>query len=150
LRGNEAFWLAWIPVWLRWLGLTVWGLTLVFLSARTMPDFPAPDIFGFDKILHFSYFFIGATILYAALLGSFPLWRIRKRILFVAVAALLFGAADEAWQLRTPGRSGGDPYDWAADVAGGVCGALACAYACHATRPRTRTGGSTPNGAGTP
>ena len=34
-----------------------------------------------------------------------------------------FGALDELWQEFTPGRSGGDLYDWIADALGATVGA---------------------------
>jgi VanZ family protein len=35
-----------------------------------------------------------------------------------------FGVIDETWQTSTPGRMGGDPYDWIADFLGAIAGAL--------------------------
>ena len=43
----------------------------------------------------------------------------------LAIAAVAaFGAFDETRQLLTPGRTGGDLYDWIADFLGAVAGAL--------------------------
>jgi VanZ family protein len=36
----------------------------------------------------------------------------------------LIGFLDEWHQLSTPGRSGGDPWDWLADLLGGAVGAF--------------------------
>lgn len=36
----------------------------------------------------------------------------------------IVGILDEYHQSFTPGRSGNDPYDWLADVVGGMVGAL--------------------------
>ena len=50
-----------------------------------------------------------------------PDWR---RILGASLLAMaLVGAVDEWHQCYTPGRSGGDPWDWTADVLGGAAGA---------------------------
>lgn len=46
-------------------------------------------------------------------------------MMLLAMALLAgFGAMDEAAQLLTPGRTGGDVYDWIADLLGAAAGAL--------------------------
>ena len=45
-------------------------------------------------------------------------------ILMAICLLAAFGASDELLQKFTPGRSGGDLYDWIADFLGAITGAL--------------------------
>ncbi len=114
LVKNSALW---------WFGVLVWGAVLWTLSANSAlpsgPSFPLKD-----KLLHCTYFCGGALCLLLALHGkrsSLPSWRV------LAIPGLLFtaiiGALDEFHQTFTPRRSGNDPWDWLADVTGGVLAA---------------------------
>lgn len=109
-------------VWLA--ALLVWLGTLWWLSSR--PGGGGPDLFPhFDKAAHFGYF-AGGAFLFAG-------WQVRKSgrasvspplvALTVAFVSLI-GIIDEWHQLHTPGRSGGDPWDWLADTLGALAGAL--------------------------
>lgn len=118
----------WLAALLFWLGLLWW------LSSR--PGVPGPELLPhLDKLAHFGYF-AGGAFLFAG-------WQARKRGLatvgpgLVAVTVIfgsLVGVIDEWHQLSTPGRSGGDLWDWAADTVGSLAGALAL----KAAHPRLR------------
>ena len=106
----------------------VWLMALWFLSGRPVPEAPTVDIPGFDKVLHFTYFLIGAILLSIALhlrrdprRASFP-WS----LLVVTISLAAIGALDEWHQSWIPTRSGNDLGDWIADVLGSLTGALAC------------------------
>lgn len=109
--------------WLWWLGVIVWLAVLWMLSANSRlpsgPSFPLKD-----KLLHCTYFCGGAVCLLLALFGnrsSLPNGRslFLPGFLFTAIV----GALDEFHQTFTPGRSGNDPWDWLADVTGGLLAA---------------------------
>ncbi len=102
------------------LGIWFVGLWLVSSlpgNAVSLPAFPHAD-----KIAHFGYFLGGGFLLAWLIrcLGKWSAWRVAIAV-FVITAAV--GAADELHQTFTPGRSGGDPGDWLADVSGGFAGA---------------------------
>jgi VanZ family protein len=108
---------------LWWFAVLVWAVALWILSANPSlhsgPSFPLKD-----KLLHCIYFCGGASCLLIALFGKaspVPAWRtlVLRSLLFTAI----IGALDEFHQTFTPGRSGNDPWDWLADVTGGVLAA---------------------------
>lgn len=105
-------------------GAIVWGCVLYWLSSRSLPEMPGPEIPHFDKILHASYFTLGSTMVLVGVRLRWP----GKPWWGAALAAILFaalvGAADEYHQSHVPGRSGNDRHDWMADVVGGF---IACA-----------------------
>jgi VanZ family protein len=49
---------------------------------------------------------------------------VARVILTAIVLVAAFGVIDETWQTSTPGRMGGDLYDWIADFLGAIAGAL--------------------------
>jgi VanZ family protein len=116
--------------WFWWAAFAAWFLVLWKLSSGPMPETRGPEIPGFDKVLHFGYFFGGAGLLGAALSlgplgvprsGEVP-WRRIVGIVTVVVAAV--GLLDEWHQSWVPDRSGNNPGDWLADACGALCGAL--------------------------
>ena len=108
---------------LWWFGVIVWAAVLWSLSAN--PSLPSGPSFPLkDKLLHCLYFCGGASCLLFALFGKaspVPTWRtlVLRSFFFTAI----IGALDEFHQTFTPGRSGNDPWDWLADVTGGVLAA---------------------------
>lgn len=87
--------------------------------------FGQPQIWGFDKVEHFSYFAAGATALWLAGKLRRPALTSPKWFLIVVSIGALVGWFDEWHQSMTPGRFGLDAYDWAADLLGSLAGALA-------------------------
>lgn len=107
----------WRVCLLIWLGVLVW------LSEQS--HLPSPAKFeGIDKVQHTVYFAGGGVcfllgIRLAGLLRSF-----RAAVITTVVFCSLVGFLDEWHQTFTPGRSGGDVWDWLADTLGGLLGAL--------------------------
>ena len=114
----------WVPrKWFWLLGIVIWLVVLWNLSANsTLPSGPS---FPFkDKFLHSIYYCGGALCFLFFLFGkkvSLPSFRslLIPGVLFTAIV----GASDEYHQSFTPGRMGNDPWDWLADVSGGVLAA---------------------------
>jgi VanZ family protein len=109
----------WFSALLCWFGL-LWFLSS--LEGSSLKPLPLPH---FDKLEHFSYFLIGGFLLTGGNFRRNPehaSWKLILGITIVVVAAI--GAIDEWHQCYTPGRSGGDPWDWLADLLGGVSGAF--------------------------
>lgn len=110
-------------LWL--LGFALWVSILWILSGKPPPEVSTLDLPGFDKILHFVYFLIGAVLLSITLhlRGSYS-WI--HNLVVVVIALAMIGAIDEWHQSWIPGRSGNDLGDWIADLLGGLSGALIC------------------------
>ena len=109
--------------WLWWALLLVWASVLFVLSANSAlpsgPDFPSKD-----KVLHCIYFSGGAFCFLLGLWGKArSLIALRFALGGMAFTAII-GALDEFHQTFTPGRSGNDPFDWLADLSGGLLGAM--------------------------
>lgn len=108
---------------LWWSGVIVWAAVLWVLSANASlpsgPSFPLKD-----KLLHCMYFCGGACCLLLALYGRASLLPSGRTLLLCSfIFTATMGALDEYHQTFTPGRSGNDPWDWMADVSGGVLAA---------------------------
>ena len=114
LVRKPAFW---------WCAVVVWGVVLWNLSANpTLPSGPSFPLK--DKVLHCTWFAGGAACFLLALFGRAPVVQATRRLLsgsFLFTA--IVGALDEYHQTFTPGRSGNDPWDWLADVTGGLLAA---------------------------
>jgi VanZ family protein len=108
----------WLLALVGWTGL-LWTLS-------SLEGGVGPDLFQhFDKLQHFCYFLTGGVLFagwrYTRAPES-PVWR--NIVLLTMLVMGIIGALDEAHQMFTPGRSGGDPWDWLADLAGSCAGAL--------------------------
>jgi len=114
---RPAFWLVCFLCWVA----AMWALS----SSPKPLGAELPPIPHIDKVLHFGWFMGGAIILSAFLMlrGQHRSPRPRHALAVVGAIALL-GATDEWHQSHVPGRSGNDPGDWAADVAGAAFGVL--------------------------
>ena len=108
----------WLAGLLAWLGLLWW------LSSRT--GLPGPDLFPhFDKVAHFTYFAGGAFLFGGWQARKLGVSRISGRLILLTIVFIsVVGIIDEWHQLHTPGRSGGDVWDWLADTLGAICGAF--------------------------
>jgi VanZ family protein len=103
----------------------LWFISLWILSSFAGPGQGLPPIVNIDKVAHFGYFFGGSGLLSAYLFRRSPLQTDWKR-LFVIVVSIIAAIAvlDEFHQSFTPGRSGNDPFDGLADLAGAAVGVL--------------------------
>lgn len=106
----------------RWTLFIGWVVVITTLSAIPGRDIAPLPFLEADKVAHAGLFFLGAFILFLALRVTFPWSRSSAFIVTIFVVAI-FGAADEIHQLFTPGRSGADLGDWAADTLGAAVGA---------------------------
>ena len=77
-----------------------------------------------DKINHFLAFALGGWLAAAALRTSRPSLSTAGALVAAVLLIAAFGILDETIQEFTPGRTGGDLYDWIADVLGASAGAL--------------------------
>ena len=109
--------LLWRFLVLLWFGVLFW------LSSQT--HLPSPASFeGVDKLEHAVFFSAGGMCF---LLGLRLAGRARATSAAILVSVLFCGAVggfDEWHQTYTPGRSGGDVWDWTADLCGGLIGAF--------------------------
>jgi VanZ family protein len=111
---------------LLWCALVAWAALILSVSSVNGEDLPSV-LFALtfaDKIIHFLAFAVGGWLAAAALRISFPHLPIARALLTAIALLAAFGAFDETWQNFTPGRMGGDLYDWIADFLGGIAGAL--------------------------
>ncbi len=110
------------PVPWRFL-VVLWFGVLFWLSSQS--HLPSPASFeGVDKLEHAIFFSAGGMCFLLGLrLAGFA-----KATRTAILASVLFcgavGGFDEWHQTFTPGRSGGDVWDWTADMCGGFLGAL--------------------------
>jgi VanZ family protein len=109
---------------LLWSALLVWAAGILWLSSLTRQELPDTAFLFSDKFNHFVAFAVGGWLAGSALRLSGQGPAIAGRILFTIALVAVFGAIDEALQTFTPGRVGGDLYDWIADFLGAIAGAL--------------------------
>ena len=111
---------------LLWSVLLGWGAGILSVSSVNGEFLPSAlfSITFADKFIHFIAFALGGWVAAAALRFSFPSLPVTRAILTAIVLVAAFGVVDETWQTSTPGRMGGDQYDWIADFLGGIAGAL--------------------------
>lgn len=111
-----------LPVF--WRVLTIlWAGVLYWLSEQS--KLPSPAKFeGIDKIEHTAYFAAGGVCLLLSLRLAGFARQTGVAIVLTMLFCSLVGALDEWHQTFTPGRSGGDVWDWTADTVGGFLGAL--------------------------
>ena len=101
----------------------LWFSVLFLLSAQS--SLPSPVSFeGVDKLEHMIYFAGGGMCFLLSLrLAGFAKATGTAILTAVAFCAII-GGFDEWHQTYTPGRSGGDIWDWTADTLGGFFGAV--------------------------
>jgi len=129
-------WKIWKPA--LWLAFFLWVSFLIYASSHPGKPGPEHGIMFADKLQHLVFFFAGGISLGAAMRATFA---IRWATLFLIVLLILcsLGLADEINQLFVTGRSGGDPFDWLADLGGSAAG-LAVLRHFYAKRPRENPG----------
>jgi len=107
-----------------WCALLGWAGGIVWLSLTTQGNLPTAAFLFSDKSNHFIAFAIGGWLAATALRVSLARLPITGAILIAITLIGALGALDETLQTFTPGRTGGDLYDWIADFLGGGAGAL--------------------------
>lgn len=107
-----------------WIALLCWAVGVLWLSSLTPQEMPEAAFLFMDKINHFVAYAVGGWLAANALRVSRPLSAVGGSIVLAVVIVAGFGVADEALQAFTPGRTGGDLYDWIADLLGATAGAL--------------------------
>jgi VanZ family protein len=109
---------------LFWLAALGWAGGVMWLSTLTPDELPRTAFLAGDKFNHFIAFAVGGWLTASALRLSRPQAPVIGRIVLAILLVAAFGALDEALQTFTPGRTGGDLYDWIADFLGAIAGAL--------------------------
>jgi VanZ family protein len=107
-----------------WLCLMAWAAGIFWVSSMTRQELPEAAFLFSDKFNHFVAFAAGGWLAASALRVTSPRSAIPNCLLLAIVLIAVFGAFDEALQTFTPGRTGGDLYDWIADFLGAIAGAL--------------------------
>jgi VanZ family protein len=107
-----------------WLALLAWAGLVLWLSSLRPTELPDAAFMFWDKVNHFVMFSLGGWLATAALRASKPRMTTAKAVLLAVLIIATFGLFDEMLQTFTPGRSGGDVYDWIADTLGGLTGGL--------------------------
>ncbi|MCB0932296.1 MAG: VanZ family protein [Mycobacterium sp.] len=108
---------------LLWLALLGWACGILWLSSLTPDELPSAAHLVWDKLNHFLAYALGGWLAANAIRLSRPSASVIGTIVTAVVLIAAFGALDELWQEFTPGRSGGDLYDWIADALGATVGA---------------------------
>ena len=117
----------------------LWAGVLYWLSEQS--QLPSPAKFeGIDKLEHIVFFAAGGMCFLLSLRLARFARSTTAAILFTMLFCALVGGIDEWHQTFTPGRSGGDVWDWTADMIGGFIGAV---FALVAERWLTSAGTTT-------
>ena len=110
----------WFAAFLAWVAAMWWLSSSPKPLGSNMLEIP-----HIDKVLHFGWFMGGAILLSSFLMlkGNRESPRPLHAVIVVFFIAIL-GAIDEWHQSYVPGRSGNDPGDWTADIAGALVGVM--------------------------
>lgn len=109
---------------LFWVALLSWAGGILWLSSLTPQQLPEAAFLAWDKLNHFAAFALGGWLAAGAIQGTRPQTGTLMSLIAAVALVAAFGAFDEALQKFTPGRTGGDLYDWIADFLGAAAGAL--------------------------
>ncbi|HWL50832.1 MAG TPA: VanZ family protein [Chthoniobacteraceae bacterium] len=113
-----------LPAAWHWVVVLLWAATIYWLSSQSGDELPDVGftIPHFDKFAHFVAYACGGALMALAFWRSSFSWK--GAIIASIVLLALFGGSDEWHQLSTPGRTGGDVFDWLADLLGAVAGSV--------------------------
>jgi VanZ family protein len=114
----------WTLARLLWFALLCWACGILVLSSLMPQELPDAAFLFWDKANHFGVYALCGWLAATAIRVSRPSFRIATAITLAVIAVAAFGALDELLQTFTPGRSGGDIFDWTANLLGAVAGAL--------------------------
>ena len=103
--------------------LFCWAGAVLWLSSFTPRELPEVAFLFSDKLEHAIAYAIGGWIAATALRVLRPATPAMGPIVLAVAVIAVFGVLDEYLQTFTPGRTGGDIYDWFADVLGAIAGA---------------------------
>lgn len=103
----------------RWLPPVFWAAVILVGTSWPSISVGPDDLFGLDKLIHFSMYGVLAVLVMRARRSQTSLWV--AALVLVALSA--FGAADEWHQGFIEGRSA-SLYDWIADTLGTAVGIL--------------------------
>ena len=106
-----------------WCAVVFWAGGILWLSSLSPQDLPETAFLFSDKFNHFVAFAVGGWLTASALRLPHASAPVAGRLLLAIALVAAFGAVDEALQTFTPGRTGGDLYDWIADFLGAIAGA---------------------------
>lgn len=122
-RGSRNIldWFQYPLTW--WILFTLWLFVFMLITALPGRDLPQMPFTTFDKLVHFSAFFVGSALLFPAIYLS-GRWRILTSGFIALGLSVVLGVTDEMMQLFIPGRSGGDWGDMLANSLGAVVGVL--------------------------
>ncbi len=107
-----------------WSALFFWAGGVLWLSSLTPNELPDEAFLLGDKFAHFIAYAAGGWLAASALRVSRPQGLVARQIVLAVIIVAAFGALDESLQTFTPGRMGGDIFDWIADCLGAGVGAL--------------------------
>lgn len=123
------------PIW--FFAVAIWFAALFLLSSQSDLAPPGPQFENRDKVLHATYFAMGATCLFVALRLSNPTRSVWKTSLIVFLCCAAIGVTDEFHQSFVPHRSGNDLGDLMADAFGGILGCGFGTFFYRIFRPKT-------------
>ena len=115
-----------------WLAFASWFVVLFILSSVPGERLHPPPYSWTDKVVHVAAFLVGSFLLASACFCSGKS-SLLKSAIFAFIVMVLIGVGDEFHQSFTPGRSGNDRGDLAADAIGALIG-IACARLLHGKR----------------
>lgn len=118
-----------------WGAVVLWAVGISWLSSLSPRDLPEAAFLFPDKFIHFTAFAFGGWLTASALRLPHAPTPVASRLLLAVALVAAFGALDEARQIFTPGRTGGDLHDWIADFLGAVAGA-SLTFVTHARLER--------------
>lgn len=114
----------WTLAGILWSALFCWAGGVLWISSLTPEQLPDGAFLFGDKFAHFIVYIVGGWLAASALRMSRPRAAVAGQIVVAVIIVAVFGALDESLQTFTPGRLGGDIYDWIADFFGAGFGAL--------------------------
>jgi VanZ family protein len=115
-----------------WGPVVVYMAVIFYLSSLHNPPIPSNT----DKPLHWIGYVGLAVVVVRALAGGLFRWISVRTAVVAVIITVAYAATDEVHQMFVAGRSA-DVYDFAADAAGALAGAVAC-WAWGIIRPASR------------